>query len=47
MALECHIRSVQGPRQKPNLKLYFTDDGDIDVEDDLDNDEEWKASKGD
>ena len=47
MALECHTRSVHGPRPKPNLKQYFNDDGDINVEDDSDNDEDWKASKED
>ena len=47
MALDCHTRSVHGPRPKPNLKQYVNDDGDFDVEDDLDNDEDWKASKED
>ena len=47
MALDCHTRSVQGPRPKPNLKQYVNDDGDFDVEDDSDNDEDWKASKED
>ena len=43
----CHARSVHGPRPKPNLKQYFNNDGDFDVEDDLDNDKDWKESKED
>ena len=47
MSLDCHTRSVHGPRPKPNLKQYVNDDGDFDGEDDSDNDEDWKASKED
>ena len=47
MIKDCHTRSVHGPRLIPNNKQYSNYDVDFDVEDDLDNDEDWKASKED
>ena len=47
MITDCHTRSVHGPRPISNLKQYVNYDVDFDVKDDLDNDEDWKASKED
>ena len=47
MIIDCHTWSVHIPRPKPSLKQYVNDDGDFDVENDSDNDKDWKASKKD